>query len=181
MAFVSLLEEHKDAICKSQVADLKKKKEEALLTINKKWAEISGKTLTQSALMKKINNKKSRTKTAIKEGKPLADWQIKMKNLLTVLPKHNFFLSINIKEMFQKNQGDNREELKETKKMNTPRSGNNEGNAVTVKKVIANDYLNSFEIEETKSLSNYQLQRIALLEQIKVLGLQKKRLEAVPP
>lgn len=45
-------------------------------------------------------------------------------------------------------------------------------------KLKAKDFLNSFESEETKPLSNYQLQRIALLEQIKVLGMQKKKLEA---
>lgn len=76
--FVLLVFEHKDVLIKSQVADLKQKKVEAVETIIAKWREISGKTLTLTSLYKKINNLKSRAKTALSGGKTLSDWQLKL-------------------------------------------------------------------------------------------------------
>lgn len=76
--FALLVLEHKDVLIKSQAADLKQKKNEAVETIVAKWCEISGKTLTQQTLYKKINNLKSRSKTALSGGKTLNHWQIKL-------------------------------------------------------------------------------------------------------
>lgn len=84
MKFVLLIEEHKDALCKSQLPPIKKKKDEAILAVSKKWAEICGKSLTQSSLMKKISNVKTRSKSALQKKKPLTDWQTKMLELIVV-------------------------------------------------------------------------------------------------
>lgn len=76
--FVILLEENKDVLEKSQVPSVKKKKEEAIVIFIEKWAKISGKELSQAALLKKINNLKTRAKTALNKEAPLADWQSKI-------------------------------------------------------------------------------------------------------
>lgn len=76
--FVFLIEEHKDVLIKSKVVELTKRKEAAAAEIIRKWAEVAGKTLTQAALYKKINNFKSRAKLALSSGKKLSDWQTKL-------------------------------------------------------------------------------------------------------
>lgn len=97
MKFVLLIEEHKDVLLISQAAEFKKKKTEAVGKIIPKWTEISGKTLTQASLFKKINNFKSRAKSVSNSGKTLSDWQIKLleivvnfdRNLLKLCTKNN--------------------------------------------------------------------------------------------
>lgn len=76
--FVSLIEEHKDVLIKSRLVELTKRKEAAAVEIIKKWTDIAGKTLTQVALYKKINNFKSRAKSASSSGKKLSEWQSKL-------------------------------------------------------------------------------------------------------
>lgn len=76
--FVSLIEEHKDVLIKSRLVELTKQKEAAAAEIIKKWTEITGKTLTQVTLYKKINNFKCRAKSSSSSGKKLSDWQSKL-------------------------------------------------------------------------------------------------------
>lgn len=83
--FVILLEEHKDAIEKSQVPSAKKKKEEALSIFIDKWSKMCGKELTQAAILKKVNNLKTRAKAAINKGAPLTTWQTKVLELTKVV------------------------------------------------------------------------------------------------
>ena len=76
--FVFLIEEHKDVLIKSRAVEQTKRKEAAAAEIIKKWSVVAGKTLTQVGLYKKINNFKSRVKTALSSGKPLSEWQSKL-------------------------------------------------------------------------------------------------------
>lgn len=75
--FVLLIEEHKDVLIKSRAVEQTRKKEAAAAEIIKKWNELAGKPLTQPLLYKKINNIKSRVKTALSGGKALSEWQSK--------------------------------------------------------------------------------------------------------
>ncbi len=89
--FVCLIVEQKDVLTKSRVVELTKRKETAAAEIIKKWSEISGKTLTQAGLYKKINNfNKSRAKLALSSGKQLSDWQSKLLEIVV----NKFCLSI---------------------------------------------------------------------------------------
>lgn len=81
MKFVVLIEEHQDILLKSQKTAQKQKKAEAVDKIIPKWTEISGKTLTQVSLFKKISNLKSRAKDAMKLERPLNAWQTKLLEL----------------------------------------------------------------------------------------------------
>jgi len=82
--FVLLIEELKDILEKSQVPSEKKKKDEAVATFVEKWKEISGKELTQPALLKKITNLKVRAKSALIRGVPLSSWQSKLLEITQV-------------------------------------------------------------------------------------------------
>lgn len=95
LKFVILLEEHIDVISKSQTSLNKKKKDEAAALIITKWQSISKKKLTQSNLFKKINNLKTRAKSAYKCGKTLNEWQAKLLKLIVNSQKsyHKIILS----------------------------------------------------------------------------------------
>lgn len=82
--FVILIEENKDILEKSQAPSAKKKKEEACIEFVDKWAKLSGKQLTHSALLKKINNLKTRAKSDHNKGKVLALWQTKILEITKV-------------------------------------------------------------------------------------------------
>lgn len=76
LKFVLLVEEHADVLSKSQTTINKKKKDEALII--SKWHDISKIQLTSTSLLKKINNLKTRAKSASKRGKTLNEWQVKL-------------------------------------------------------------------------------------------------------
>lgn len=82
LQFVYLIEQHIDVLLKSQTILNKKKKEEAATTIIHKWQESSKTPLTLVSLFKKINNLKSRAKSALKSGKPLSEWQAKILEIM---------------------------------------------------------------------------------------------------
>lgn len=82
--FVILMEESKDVLEKSQAPSAKKKKEEACIEFVDKWAKLSGKQLSHSALLKKINNLKTRAKSDHNKGKALTLWQTKILELTKV-------------------------------------------------------------------------------------------------
>ncbi len=85
--FVKMLEENKDVLEKSQVPSAKKKKEEAIAIFIENWAKISGKVLSQSTLLKKVNNLKTRAKSALTKGSVLTDWQYKILGIQVKLYK----------------------------------------------------------------------------------------------
>lgn len=90
LKFVHLLEEHIDVLLKSQTTLNKKKKDEAVALIIPKWLDISKTELSQASLFKKINNLKTRAKSALKCGKTLNEWQDKLLKI-TVSPLYHTF------------------------------------------------------------------------------------------
>lgn len=82
--FVALIEQHIDVLLKPQSTENKKKKDEAVCLIIPKWEELSKVKLSQAALFKKISNLKAWTKSALKAGKQLNEWQNKMLNLMVL-------------------------------------------------------------------------------------------------
>lgn len=76
LKFVQLVESNQIILSKSQVSEIKKQKNNAILELIPKWAEISGKTLDVKSFKKKLHNMKSRTNSADK--KLLCDWQKKL-------------------------------------------------------------------------------------------------------
>lgn len=90
LLFVTLLSENKEILHKSQVPSVKKQKEAAIIIFIEKWATISGKELSQAALLKKINNLKTRAKAAFNKGAPLTDWQSK---ILEMKVKFSYFVT----------------------------------------------------------------------------------------
>lgn len=86
--FVLLLEDHKDVLSKSQTSFNKKKKDEAVALIIPKWLDISKTQLTQASLFKKINNLKTRAKSALKCGKTLNEWQAKLLKIIVSPSRH---------------------------------------------------------------------------------------------
>lgn len=82
--FVNLIAELRDILEKSQVPSAKKKKENAAATFVEKWKELSGKQLTQAALLKKITNLKVRAKSALTRGVTLSAWQLKLLEITKV-------------------------------------------------------------------------------------------------
>lgn len=78
LQFVLCIEEHSDVLTKSQVQEQKQKKTDAAFKFINKWKDLTGNTLTQASLFKKINNMKSRAKAAVNSGKPLNEWQSKI-------------------------------------------------------------------------------------------------------
>lgn len=89
LKFVLLLEENKDILAKSQVPSIKKKKEEAMSIFIEKWSAVSAKEITSAALLTKVNNLKTRAKSALKRGSQLTAWQSKILNMKvkTILKK----------------------------------------------------------------------------------------------
>lgn len=81
MTFVNLLHDYKDILDISQIPEHKKKKKEATELFIPKWESVCGKKLSQAALFKKVNNIKSRCKSAVIKKKPLAPWQLKFVEL----------------------------------------------------------------------------------------------------
>lgn len=91
LKFVLYIEEHMDVLTKSQINEKKKqKKTEAADKIINKWRDLTGKTLTQASLFKKINNIKSRAKSALSSGKPLIGWQKKILEITVSLLLEQF-------------------------------------------------------------------------------------------
>lgn len=88
LKFVLLLEDHKDVLSKSQTSSNKKKKEEAADLIISKWVDISKSQLTQASLFKKINNLKTRAKSALKCGKKVNEWQAKLLQIIVSSLSH---------------------------------------------------------------------------------------------
>lgn len=86
--FVVLLEEHTDVLLKSQTTLSKNKKNTAVALIIPKWEEISKSKLSQASLFKKINNLKTRAKSALRSGKSLSEWQAKLLKIIVSSVKH---------------------------------------------------------------------------------------------
>lgn len=84
LKFVLLIEDYKDVLEKSQVPSIRKKKDLAVSLFIEKWREICGTELTQLSLLKKINNLKTRAKSAHVKGAPLTAWQTKILELTKV-------------------------------------------------------------------------------------------------
>lgn len=93
--FVLYIEEHSDVLTKSQVREQKQKKAEAADKIINKWRDLTGKTLTQVSLFKKMNNIKSRAKLALNSGKPLNEWQNKILEITVSLLSPQFLQTLN--------------------------------------------------------------------------------------
>lgn len=87
LRFVLLIEEHVDVLLKSQTNLNKKKKEEVVALIIPKWKEILKTELTQGSLFKKVNNLKTRAKSALKSGKDLSEWQAKILEIMVQIIK----------------------------------------------------------------------------------------------
>lgn len=81
LQFVYLVEKYKIILSKSQVSAIKKQKREAIAEMIPKWANISGQTLTEVSLLKKLHNMKSRAHAAA-EKNIIIDWQRKLLELI---------------------------------------------------------------------------------------------------
>lgn len=177
--FVRFIEEHLDVLSKSQTKEQKQKKSEAADKIVEKWKNVTGKTLNHGSLLKKINNLKSRAKTALSSGKPLSEWQTKILEICCV----SYHLLSPLEPMeneicacFQATElvpDSNNEMLDATPKKVTT---NDEEAGELSSTLDAKQILNKYEIDETKRLNNEQLQRLVHLKQVKVLSLQEQRL-----
>lgn len=82
--FVQLIEQNKDILETSKKPSAKKKKDEAVALFIEKWKEMYGTQLTQSTLLKKINNLKTRSKSAVSNKAPLKTWHTKLLELTKV-------------------------------------------------------------------------------------------------
>ena len=87
--FVLLLEKNKEVLEKSMLPSSKKKKDQAVDAITETWVKITGKMLTQSAILKKICNLKARAKFALNNRRPLQSWQAKILKLTMVINSLN--------------------------------------------------------------------------------------------
>lgn len=82
--FISLIEEHKIILERSQNPATKELKQVAISELIGKWAAITGKTLTQKSIMKKLSNLKVRTKAVDCKKQPLCNWQKKLMTIAKV-------------------------------------------------------------------------------------------------
>lgn len=81
LKFVHLVEEYKIILSKSQLHAVKLQKREAIAEMIVKWANISGQTLTEQTLLKKLHNMKTRTNAAAEKNN-LSDWQYKLRDVI---------------------------------------------------------------------------------------------------
>lgn len=82
--FVALIEEYNIILDKSQNPAVKEAKQVAIDALIVKWTDISGKTLTQKSILKKLSNLKNRTKAADGKKQPLCRWQLKLLDITKV-------------------------------------------------------------------------------------------------
>lgn len=82
--FVSLIEKYSIIADKSQTPAMKEAKQVALDALIVKWAEISGKTLSQKSVLKKLSNLKVRAKAVDGRKQPLCRWQMKLVDMTKV-------------------------------------------------------------------------------------------------
>lgn len=90
--FIALIEQYKIIMDKSQNSAIKEAKQVAISELIVKWAAISGKTLTQKSILKKLSNLKVRTKAVDGKKQPLCNWQTKLLTIMTV----SCFMYINV-------------------------------------------------------------------------------------
>ncbi|XP_037026514.1 uncharacterized protein LOC119067555 [Bradysia coprophila] len=164
--FVNLVEEHKIILSKSQFLAIKSQKRLAIAEMISKWAEISGQNLTEQTLLKKLHNMKARANVAADKN-VLTDWQVKLRELIagSDAPKNVPDKSINSRS---------NDECRSTLKKNLVSCD------VGPRKRTAEDVLNEWETEDTKCLSDEELQRYVLLKHLKLVNLKIEQHETAP-
>lgn len=193
--FVLLIEENNVVLEKSQLPSIKKRKD-AIAIIIEKWSTMSGVTLTHESFLKKLNNVKGRARSALNKGNPLAPWQRKILAMTTAVS--SFYSNNSNNEYFLSEiQDDGPKTASHDDDDIGPNSGsqpdsnaeisNQNGDKTILIEVLATGpsmggdkvegFLNKFETNDAKYLTTEQLQRVALLQRIKIQALKQKKWE----
>lgn len=199
MSFISVLKRNTILLDKSQKPETKSLKETAIKNFAIQYAELTGKTVEKGKILKKLSNMKKRVKektdlkkTGNKKIK-LSSWENEMFNLLQgdinpVFSKVSGATSIGFgssnptcsTSMLESCDVVSQATPVVMPKTHLPKIFSSSSANVISKSIIGKKakVVLPQETEETLALSNEELQRLVLLEQLAVLRLQKQKLQS---
>ncbi|XP_064635793.1 uncharacterized protein LOC135492974 [Lineus longissimus] len=185
MIFANLLREHSILLSKSQVPSVKEKKAKEMPTFVEEYAKATGVLLLEKQAWKKINNMKNDVKgksDARRTGnKPiiLKDYEKAFLDVLQVETNPTFScvkgaMSVGI-------HGKPPQPSSSTASSSSPKNvfGPSKIPPRPAKKLKVNS-VSSVETQETGDLSTPELQRLVLLEQLKLIRMQQQEIQQQP-